>query len=159
MEIYTNKTYLNSQAFAQQRKPITKQNKKTTHRVGENICNWCDGFCCVSVAKSFPTLRPHGCSTPGFPVHHHLLEFAQTHVHWVGHTIQPSHPLLSPSPPALNLSQHQSLFQRVGTLHQVVKDWSFSFSISPSNEYSGLISFRLDQFDLLAVQGILKSLI
>ena len=61
------------------------------------------------------------CSTPGFPVLHHLLEFAQTHVHWVGDAIQPSHHLLSPSPPALNLSKHQGLFEWVGSLHQVGK--------------------------------------
>ena len=102
---------------------------------------------------------PVDCSTPGFPVHHHLLEFAQTHVHWVSHAIQPSHPLLFPSPPAFNLSQHQSLFQQVGSLHQVIKDWSFGFSISPSNEYSRLISFRIDLFDLLGIQRTLKSLI
>ena len=72
------------------------------------------------------------CSTPGFPVYHQLLELAQTHVHRVGDAIQPSHPLLSPFPPAFNLSQHQGLFQRVSSLHQVAKDWIFSFSISPS---------------------------
>ena len=71
----------------------------------------------------------------------------------VGDAIQPSHPLLSPSPPAFNLSQHQGLFQRVGSLMRWPKYWRFSFSISPSNEYSGLISFRMDWLDLLAVQG------
>ena len=71
--------------------------------------------------------------------------------------IQPSHPLSFPSPPAFNLSQHQGLFQGVSSSHQVPKHWSFSFSISPSNEYSGLISFRIDGLDLLAVQGTLKS--
>ena len=94
-------------------------------------------------------------STPGFPILHCLLEFAQTHVHLVDDSIQPSHPLSPPSP-ALNLSQHQGLFQRVGSLHQY---WSFSFSVSPSNEYSGLISFRIDWFDLLAVQRTFKSLL
>ena len=93
-------------------------------------------------------------STPGFPVHHQLLELAQSHVHWVGDAIQPSHPLLSPSPPAFNLSQHQGLFKWVSSSHQWSKYWSFS--ISPSREYSGLISFRID---LLAVQGTLKSLL
>ena len=106
------------------------------------------------------------CCTPGFPVHHQLLDLAQTHVHRVSDAIQPSHPLLSPtpshplsspSPPALNLSQHQGLFQWVRSLHQGPKYWSFS--ISPSNEYSELISFRIDWFDLLAVQGTLKSLL
>ena len=101
-------------------------------------------------------------STPGFPVHHHLLEFAQTHVHWVGDAIQPSHSLLSPSP-ALNLSQHQGLSEWAKVLEFKLhirwpKYWSLSFSISPSNQYSGLISFRMDWLDLLAVQGTLKSL-
>ena len=72
----------------------------------------------------------------------------------IGDAIQSSHPLLSPSPPAFNLSQHQDLFQCVSTSHQIAKNWSFSFSISPSNEYSGLISFRIDWFDLLAVKGL-----
>ena len=73
-----------------------------------------------SVAQSCPTLcNPMDCSTPGFPVHHQLPELTQTHVLWVGDTIQPSHPLSSPSPPAFNLSQHQGLLQRVSFLHQV----------------------------------------
>ena len=95
----------------------------------------------------------------GFPVHHQLLELAETHVYQVGDAIQPSHPLSSPSPPALNLSQHQCLFQGVSSLLQVAKVLCFSFSISPSNEYSGLISFRTDKFDLLEVQGTHKSLL
>ena len=155
-----------------------------------------------SVAQSCPTLcDPMNRSTPGLPVHHQLLEFTQTHIYWVGDAIQPSHPLSPPSPLALNLSQHQSLFQWVSSLHQVAKllglqlqhqsfqwksygflctqvhthkypsfleignahfslcmvnflskesllriwwptYWSFSFSISPSDKYSGLISFR-----------------
>ena len=78
------------------------------------------------------------CSTLGLPVHHQLLEFTQTHVHGVSDAIQASHPLLSPSP-ALNLPQHQGLFQWIVLSHQVAKYWSFSFSISPSNEYSALI--------------------
>ena len=99
------------------------------------------------------------CSTPGFPVFHSLPDFGQTHVHWVSDAMQPSHPLSSPSPPALNLSQHQGLFQWVGSWHQVAKYWSFSFSISPLSKCSGLISFRVDWFDLLDVQGTLKSLL
>ena len=99
------------------------------------------------------------CTTTGLPVHHQLPEFAQTHVHWVGDVIQPSHPLLSLSPPTFNLSQHQGIFQWVSSLHQLAKNWSFSFSISPSNEYSGQISFRMDWLDLLAVQRTLKSLL
>ena len=97
------------------------------------------------------------CSTPGSPVLHHFLEFAQTHVHWFCDAIQPSHPLSPPSPPAFNLYQHQGLFQWVDSFHPWPKDWSFSFSISPSNEYSVLISFRIDWFDFLAVQGTLRS--
>ena len=109
-----------------------------------------------SVTQLCPTLcDPTDCSTPGLPVHRQLLEFTQTHVHWVGDAIQPSHPLSSPSPPAFNLSQHQGLFQWV----RWPKYWSFSFSISPFNKYSGLISFRMDWLDLLAVQGTLKSLL
>ena len=97
-------------------------------------------------------------STPGLPVHHQLPEFTQTHVHRVGDTIQPSHPLLSPSLPAPNPSHHQGLFQWVRSSHEVAKYWSFSFSISPSNEHPGLISFRIDWLDLLAVQGTLIQL-
>ena len=99
------------------------------------------------------------CSMPGLPVHHQLLEFSQTHVHWVGDAIQPSHPLSSPAPPTFSLSQHQGLFHWVRSLHQVAQILDFSFSISPSSEYSGLISFRMDWLDLLAVQGALKSLL
>ena len=99
------------------------------------------------------------CNMPGFSVHHYLSEFPQTHVHWVGDAIQPSHPLLPPFPPAFNFSQHQGLFQWVSSSHQVAKIWSFSFSIGSSKEYSGLISFRIDWFNLLAVQGTLKSLL
>ena len=112
-------------------------------------------FTFSSVAQSCPTLcDPIDYSTSGFPVHHRLLELAQTHVHWVGDAIQPSHSLSSPSPPAFSLSQHQRLFQWVSSSHQVPKYWSYSFSISPSNEYYGLISFRIDRFGLLAVQGL-----
>ena len=115
-------------------------------------------FCCCPFAKLCLTFcNPVNCSTPGFSVLHYILGFAQTHVHLVSDAIQPSHLLLPSSPPALSLSQHQGLFQWVGCLHQVPKYWSFSFSISPSNEYSGLISFGNDWFDFLAVQGTLKS--
>ena len=103
--------------------------------------------------------KPMDYSMPGFPVHHQLPEISQTRVHWVSDAIQPPHPLLSPAPPTFSLSQHQSLFQRVSSLHEVARLWSFSFSISPSNEYSGLISFMIDWLDLLAVQGTLKSLL
>ena len=79
-----------------------------------------------SVAQSCPTLcDTMDCSMPGFPVHHHVLELAQMHVHWVSDAIQPSHPLLSPCPPALNLSKHQGLFQWISSSHQVAKLWEF----------------------------------
>ena len=98
-----------------------------------------------SVAQSCLTLcDPMNHSTPGFPVHHQLPESTQTHVHWVGDAIQPAHPLSSPFPPAFNLSHHQGLFKWVSSSHQVAKVLEFSFSISPSNKYSGLISFRTD---------------
>ena len=101
---------------------------------------------------------------PGFPVHNQLPEPTQTHVHRVSDAIQPSHPLSSPFPPALNLSQHQGGTDADFSNESVLcirwpKYWSFSFSISPSNEYPGLISFRIDWLDFLAVQGTLKSLL
>ena len=106
-----------------------------------------------------PTLcNPMDCSMPGFPVHHPLPELAQTHVHRVGDAIQP-HPLLSPSPPA-SIFPSIRVYSSESVLHiRWPKYWSFSFSISHSNEYSGLISFRIDWLDLLAVQGTLKSLL
>ena len=83
-------------------------------------------YCFSSVAQSCPTLcDPMNCSTPGLPVRHHLPEFTQTHVHWVSDAIQPSHPLSSPSPPALNPSQHQGLFQWVNSSHEVAKVLEF----------------------------------
>ena len=113
-----------------------------------------------SVTQSCPTLcDPVNRSTPGLPVHHQLPEFTQTHVHWVHNAVQPSHPLSSPSLPAPNPSQHQSLFQWVNSSMRWPKFWSFSFSIIPSKEHPGLISFRMDWLDLLAVQGTLKSLL
>ena len=112
------------------------------------------------MAQSCPTLcNPMNRSTPGLPVHHQLPEFTQTHVHRVSDAIQASHPLSSPSPPAPNPSQHQSLFQWVNSSHEVAKVLSFSFSIIPSKEISGLISFRMYWLDLLAVQGTLTSLL
>ena len=99
------------------------------------------------------------CSTPGLPGHHQLPEFTQTHIHRVSDVIEPPHPLSYPSPPALNPSQHQ-VFSNESTLHmRWPKYWSFSFSIIPSNEHPGLIFFRMDWLDLLAVQGTLKSLL
>ena len=114
----------------------------------------------TSVAQSCLTLcDPMDCSMPGFPVYHQLLEFVQTHVHRVSDAIQPSHPLSSPSPPAFNLAQHQGFFQWVSSSHQVAKVLEFQLQHQPSNKYSGLIPIRIDSFDLLAVQGILKSLL
>ena len=113
-----------------------------------------------SVTQSCPTLSdPIDCSTPGFPVHHQLLEFTQTHVHWVSDAIQPSHSLfsLSPSPsifPSIRVFSNESVLRI-----RWPKYWSFSFNISPSNEYSGLISLRINWLDPLAVQGTLKSLV
>ena len=98
------------------------------------------------------------CSMPGLPVHHHLPELTQIYVHWVSDAIQPSHPLSTPSPSAFNFSQHKGLFKWV--LHiRWPKYWTFNFTISPSSEYWGLISFRMDWLDLLAAQGTLKSLL
>ena len=114
--------------------------------------------CCCSVTMSCPTLcDPMDCSTPGSSVLHYLPMVPQTHVHQVDDAIQTSHPLSSLSPPAFSLTQCQSLFQWFGSWHQVY--WSFSFSLSPSNEYSGLISFRTDWFDHLVVQGTLHTFI
>ena len=113
-----------------------------------------------SVSQSCPTLcDPMNHSMPGLLVHNQLPEFTQTHVHWVGDAIQPSHPLSSPSPPARNPSQHQIFSNDSALRIRWPKYWSFSLSISPSNEHSGLISFRMDCFYLLAVQGTLKSLL
>ena len=113
-----------------------------------------------SVAQSCPTLcDPTNCSTPGLPVHHQLPEFTQTHVHRVSDAIQPSHPLLSPLllppiPPSIRVFSDESTLRM-----RWPKYWSFSFSITPSNEHPGPISFSMDWLDLCAVQGMLKSLI
>ena len=111
-----------------------------------------------SVTQSCPTFcNPMNRSTPGLPVYHKLPELIQTHVHQVGDATQPSHPLSSPFPPApvppsIRVFSNESVLRM-----RWPKYWSFSFSISPSSEYSGLISFRMDWLDLLAVQGTLKS--
>ena len=113
-------------------------------------------LCCWSVAKSCLNLcDPMDSSTPGFPVLHYLLEFVKTHVHWVSDATQPSHPL---SPLLLLPSVFPSIrdFSSESALRiRWPKYWSFSFSTRPSNEFSGLTSFRMDWFDLLAVQGTL----
>jgi len=116
-------------------------------------------FVFSSVAQSCPTLcDPMDGSMPGFPVHHQLPELTQIHVHQASGAIQPSYPLPSPSPPTFNLSQHQGLFKWVSSLHQVAKGLEVQLQcVSPSNEYSGLITFRIDWLDLRAIQGTLKS--
>ena len=97
-------------------------------------------------------------STPDLPVHHQLPECTQTHVHWVRDAIQPSHPLSSPSPPTPNPSQHQSLFQWVNTSHEVAKVLQFQLQHQSFQWTFRTDFFRIDWFDLLAVQGTLKSL-
>ena len=118
---------------------------------------WSSSLQFSSVAQSCPTLcNPIDCSTSCLPVHHQHPEFTQTQVHWVGDAIQPSHPLLLPPLifPSIRVFSNESV------LHiRWPKFWSFSFSISPSNEYSGLISFTMDWLDLLTVQRTLKSLL
>ena len=113
-----------------------------------------------SVAQSCPTLCDSmNCRMPGLPVHYQLPESIQTHVHWVSDAIQPSHPLSSPSPPALNLPSIR-VFSNDSALHiRWSKYWSFSFNTNPSNKHPGLISFRMVWLNLLAVQGTLKSLL
>ena len=100
------------------------------------------------------------CSTPGFPVHHQLLEVTQTHVHWVSDAIKPSLNLCRPLLLLPSIFPSIRVYSNESALHiRWPKYWSFSFNISPSNEHPGLISFRMDWFDLLAVQGTLKSLL
>ena len=118
---------------------------------GFSLVCWFDQF---SLSVVSDCLWPLDCSMWGFPIRHQLPEPTQTHVNWFGDAIQPSRPLMSPSPPAFNVSQHQGLFQSVNIYMRWSNYWSFSFSISLSSEYSGLISFRMDWFDLLAVQGL-----
>ena len=130
---------------------ISLQNNRESHR---------QSLCCCSVTQSCLTLcDPMDSSTAGFPVLHCLLEFAQTDVHWVNDAVQPSHPLL-PLHFLPWIFPSIRVFPNRSALHiRWPKDWSFSFRISPSNEHSGLISFRIDWFDLLAVQGTLKHLL
>ena len=112
------------------------------------------------VTQSCPTLCDSmDCSAPGFRFHHQLPELAQTRVHQIGDAIPPSHPLSSPSPPAFSLPSIRVFSSESALCIRWPKDWSFSFTFSPSNEYSGLISFTTDWFDLLSVQGTLKSLL
>ena len=120
------------------------------------LWKWC---CCCLVTQSCLTLcNPMDCSTPGFPILYYLPEFAQTQVHWVSDAIPQSHSLSSLSP-ALNLSQHQVFSSELALHIRWPKYWSFSLSISPSNEYWGLISFRIDWLGCLAFKGTLRSLL
>ena len=126
--------------------------------MGSNPCSHKVQF--SSVAQLYMTLsNPMNCSTPGLPVHHQLPEFTQTQVHRVSDAIQPSHPLstlllLPPIPPSIRVFSNESTLRM-----RWPKYWSFSFSIIPFKEHPGLISFRMDWLDLLAVQGTLKSLL
>ena len=115
-------------------------------------------FSSVQSQSCLTLCNPMDCSMSGLPVHHQLPEITQTRVPRVSDSIQPSHPLSSPSPPAFNLSQDQGLFQGVSSLHQVAKVLGFRFNISSSNEHPGLI-FRMDWLDLLVAQGTLRSLL
>ena len=134
-------------------------NKPLYHSIIPAASGWSSVSQFSSVTQSCLTLcNTMDCSMPGFLVHHQLPELSQTDVHQFGDAIQPFHPLSSPSP-TFNLSQHQ-FFSSESVLHiRWPKYCSFGFSISPSNEYSGLISSRIDWFDLLSVQGTLKSLL
>ena len=129
------------------------QDKKVSREWARGSHGKCKGLeggtcCCCLVTKSCLSLcNPTDCSMPGFPGLHYLPEFAQIHIQRVGDAIQPSHPLSSPSPPALHLSQHHGLSSESALHIRRPKDWSFKFSTSPSNEYSGMISLRIDWFD------------
>ena len=119
------------------------------HQVGHAFHHLLSSVQFSSVAQSCPTLcDPMDCSTPGFSVHHQLPELAQIRVHQVDDVIQPSHPLSSPSPPSSIFSSIRVFSHDSVLCIRWPKYWSFSFSISPSNDYSGLISFRIDCFDL-----------
>ena len=133
-------------------------------RVYQHLCDVAKAvFQFSSVAQLCPTLcDPMDCIMPGFPVYYQFRELTQTHVHWVSDAIQPSHPLSSHFPPSFSLSGSFSI--RIFPNESVLlirwpKYWSFSFNISSSNKYSILLSFRIDWFQLLAVQGTFKSLL
>ena len=121
-------------------------------------CHW---FSSVHFSGSVvsDSLRPRGLQHARLPFHHQLLELTQTHVHWVSDAIQLSHPLSCPSPPTFDLSQDQNIFKWVSSLHHMAKELEFQLQHQSFNEYSEMISFRIDWFDLLAVQGTLKSLL
>ena len=126
------------------RKPFLRQLVQSFHQCKHRAGGWREQCSCCSVAQSYPTLcHPMDCSAPGFPVLHHLPESAQTHVHWVSDAIQPSHPLSPPSPFAPVFTSIR-VFSNESALHIMWPNyWSFSFSLSSSNEYSGLSSLRL----------------
>ena len=115
--------------------------------------------CCCSVAKSCPTLcNPMDCNTPDLPVPHHLLEFAQVHVHWIGDAIQPSHPLMHSSS-SFNLSQHQDLFQGVGSLHQMAKvlklqlqhqSFQWLFRVDFLQDWLTFLKFNIQKMKIMA---------
>ena len=112
------------------------------------------------VTQSCPTFcDSRDCSTPGLPIQHQFLEVTQTHVHWVGDAVQLSHLLLSPLPSTFNLSQQHGLFKWISSSHQGAKVLEFQLQHQSFQWISGLISFRMDWLDLLAVQGALKSLL
>ena len=123
----------------------------------------CDNFtgiclyCCSFTQLCLTLCNPVICSMPGLAVLHHVSELTQSHVHWVSDAIQPSHPVLSPSPPVFNLSQHQGLFQWVGSSYQVAN--ALQLQLQHQSFQWIFNSFRIDWFDLLAVQETLKSLL
>ena len=150
--VFTCLIWKNNRHFFQ----IRHTNGQSAH---EKMFNITVQFSSVQSLSRVRLCDPMNRSTPGLPVHHQLPEFTETHVHRVSDAIQPSHSLSSPSPPAL-VPPSIRVFFKESVLHiWRPKHWSFSFSISPSNEYSGLISFRTDWLDLLVVQGTLKSLL
>ena len=118
---------------------------------------WLSGFSSVQSLSHVRLCDCMDCSTPGSPVHHQLPELAQIHIHPVGDAIQPSHPVPSPSLPAFNLSQHQTLVPMSQLFKSGGQSWSFSFSISPSNEYSGLISLGLTGLVSLSSKGLSRT--
>ena len=128
----------------------TKENYVFTHLLLRT-------FSCCLVAKWRPTFcDPIDCSTPGFPVLHHLPEFAQTQVHWIGNAIQPSHPLSSPSPPVFNLSQHQGLFQWVGSSYQVAKVLELQLQHQPFQWIFSWFPLGLTGLISLLSKGVLR---